>query len=301
MQETSAARPVRLADTGALLIVILLVVDSLHFVFARMLLPLMPPAVSALYIMAVGTVEVAVFGLFRKRIHLATLMRQRWFFLAIGFLVAVSTILNYVAVEFIDPGTASLLGKTSLLFGLGIGMVWLRERLTRTQAGGALLALAGVGVITFQPGDYLSRGALMVLASAFLYAIHAALTKRYGSEIDFVDFFFFRLLCTTGFMLLLVAGSQPLVWPTPPVLALLILVGTVDVVISRTIYYAVLRRMSVSLLSIVLTLSPVAAAAWSLVLFGVWPTSQQLLGGAAVLLGVGVVAVAQAANIEDRR
>src|SRR5262245_39623371 len=213
MQETSAVRPVRLADTGALLIVILLVVDSLHFVFARMLLPLMPPAVSALYIMAVGTVEVALFGLFGKRIHLATLMRQRWFFLAIGFLVAVSTTLNYVAVEFIDPGTASLLGKTSLLFGLGIGMVWLRERLTRAQVGGAVLALAGVGVITFQPGDYLSRGALMVLASAFLYAIHAALTKRYGGEIDFVDFFFFRLLCTTGFVLLMVVGSQPLVWP----------------------------------------------------------------------------------------
>jgi O-acetylserine/cysteine efflux transporter len=285
-----------MADTRPLLIVALLIVDSLHFVFARMLISFVPPAVGALYVLAIGTALVGLFGLVRRRIHLSALARQPWLFLSIGFCVATSTALNYAAVAFIDPGTASLLGQMSLVFGLGIGLVWLRERMTPAQAGGALLALGGVAIITFQPGDYLSQGALMVLASALLYAIHAAIAKRYGAQVDFVDFFFFRLLCTTAFLLLFVVGSQSLVWPAPPALALLALAGTVDVVVSRTLYYVLLRRMPVSLLSIVLTLSPAVAIGWSLLLFAAWPTPRQLLGGAAVLLGVAVATLARSAR-----
>jgi drug/metabolite transporter (DMT)-like permease len=52
----------------------------------------------------------------------------------------------------------------------------------------------------------------------------------------------------------------------------------------------------VSLLSIVLTLSPVAAIGWSLLLFTTWPTPRQLLGGVAVLLGVGIVTIARSGS-----
>ena len=136
----------------------------------------------------------------------------------------------------------------------------------------------------------------MVLGSAFLYALHAAITKRYGGQIDFVDFFFFRLLCTTAFLLLFVVSRQALVWPGANAWWVLILVGTVDVVVSRTIYYVLLRRLSVSLLAIVLTLSPVATIGWSLLLFSTWPTPRELLGGIAVLLGVGIVTIVRSGS-----
>jgi O-acetylserine/cysteine efflux transporter len=295
MHEISTPRPAPLTASTAPLIGVLLIVDSLHFVFARLLLPLLPPLTAALFVLAIGTAEVGLFGMLRRRIDLATFVRRRWFFLSIGFCVAASTALNYTAVAFIDPGTASLLAKAQIAFTLSIGIIWLRDRLTRTQGAGTLLALFGVAIISFQPGDYLSPGALMVLASAFLYALHAAITKRYGGQIDFVDFFFFRLLCTTAFLLLFVVSRQALVWPGANAWWVL-LVGTIDVVVSRTIYYVLLRRLSVSLLSIVLTLSPVATIGWSLLLFSTWPTPRQLLGGAAVLLGVGIVTIARSAS-----
>ena len=296
MHEISTPRPVRLTASTAPLIGALLIVDSLHFVFARILLPLVPPLTAALFVLAIGTAEVGLFSMLHRRIDLAAFVRRRWFFLSIGFCVAASTALNYTAVAFIDPGTASLLAKAEIAFTLSIGIVWLQDRLTRAQGAGALLALFGVGMITFQPGDYLSPGALMVLGSAFLYALHAAITKRYGGQIDFVDFFFFRLLCTTAFLLLFVVGRQALVWPGASAWWVLILVGTIDVVVSRTIYYVLLRRLSVSLLSIVLTLSPVATIGWSLLLFTTWPTPRQLLGGVAVLLGVCIVTIARSAS-----
>ena len=48
-----------------------------------------------------------------------------------------------------------------------------------------------------------------------------------------------------------------------------------------------------SIHSIVLTLSPVAAVLWSLLLFDTLPTLQQFLGGAAVILGVLIVTIRQ--------
>ena len=104
-----------------------------------------------------------------------------------------------------------------------------------------------------------------------------------------MDFFFFRLLCTTGFLFLFSLGRRALVWPNGPAWLLLTLAGTLDVVISRALYYAALRRSTLSMFNVVLTLSPVITVVWSLLLFGTTPSLQQLLGGVAVLLGVLIV------------
>jgi drug/metabolite transporter (DMT)-like permease len=289
MPNLSKAEASRPAKAGFLLVAALLMVDSLHFVSARLLLPHISPSVSAMYVLGIGTIEVGLFGLMQKRLQVGILHKHLWLFLIIGFLVATNTNINYEAVAFIDPGTASLLAKTSILFGLGFGLFWLREKLTLAQLAGALVAATGVFVISFQPGDYMRLGSLLVVGSAWMYALHAAIVKRYGGGIEFLNFFFFRLLCTTGFLFLFALGRRALVWPSATAWWWLILVGTVNVVIGRTLYYAALRRLRMSVLSIVLTLTPVVATLWSLVLFDVVPTSQQLLGGSAVILGVLVV------------
>ncbi len=52
-----------------LLVAGLLLVDSTYFVFARLLLPHLPPATGAMYMLAVGAIEIAL--LMRGRIDLA--------------------------------------------------------------------------------------------------------------------------------------------------------------------------------------------------------------------------------------
>ena len=294
MINPSSNIPIAPIQNRFLLIAALTLVDSLHFVFARLLLPYISPSVSAMYVLAFATLEVGIFGVLSKTINVMSMRRNPVFFLIIGFLVAASTNINYEAVAFIDPGTASLLSQTSIIFGLVLGLFWLRDKLSRNQLFGAIIAILGVLIITFQPGDYLRLGSLMVLMSSFLYALHTAITKRYGSDIKFVDFFFFRLLCTTLFLFIFSLGRQQLALPSWKALILLILVGTVDVVISRTLFYVALRRMDMSIHAIILTLSPVATVLWSLLLFSTFPTWGQIIGGAAVLLGVLIVTLNQA-------
>ena len=99
--------------------------------------------------------------------------------------------------NFIDPGTGSMISKLSVLISIGLGVIWLGERLTRRQFFGAILAVTGVIIITFQPGEYLRLGSLMVLAATVMYAFHTAIVKRNGGRIDLLNFFFMRLLAAT--------------------------------------------------------------------------------------------------------
>jgi drug/metabolite transporter (DMT)-like permease len=159
--------------------------------------------------------------------------------------------------------------------------------------GGALVAVVGLLFLSFQPGDYFRLGALMVLGASFMYAMHTAVVKRYGGDIEFVEFLFFRLLLTTLFLLLFGTARQQLLWPDVRAWPWLILVGVVDVAASRTLYYIALRRIPLSLHTIVLAISPVAAVAWSILLFGTAVTLQQVAGGAAVIVGVLIVTLSQ--------
>jgi drug/metabolite transporter (DMT)-like permease len=279
----------RLAESAPLLVIALLAVDGLHFVFARALHDYLPPITSVLYVLGIATVLVTIFAAYRGRLRWDTFRRHAGFFLAIGAVVAISTTVNYTAVAYVDPGAASLLSQTSILFGLAFGLIWLKERLVRAQWLGAAVALMGVGIVTFQPGDYFRFGSLLILGSSILYAFHAALVKRYGGEIDLLEFFLWRLASTSGFLLLAAIAQGALVWPSGRAWLLLLLTGLVDVVISRTLYYAALRRLNISIHSLVLTLSPVVAVAWSVALSMSQLTAQGVLGGLVTVIGIALV------------
>ena len=268
---------------------VLLLVDSFHYIFARLLLPHLHPTASAFYVLAVGTAEVGVFALAVRKLHWRPALRHFWFFASIGFLIAGSTVLSYGSVAFLDPGTAAMLGKTGIIFSLALSVVWLRERLSTVQLLGAALAVVGVALIAYHPGDVIQIGSLLVLVSAFMYSLHAAIVKRHGQDIEFLDFFFYRLLSTTGFLLLFTAAAGHLAWPAGNVWPLLLVTGSVDVVISRTLYYITLRMFPMGIHTIILTLSPVVAIVVAFFLFGTFPGVQELIGGAAILAGVMIV------------
>ena len=239
----------------------------------------------------IAVVELAIFA--RGRIDFRVLAKHRWFFLVIGLLVGVNTNMGFLAARYVEPGTASLLSRTSIIFGLGLGILWLGERLTRVQTAGALLAIAGTIVITLQPGDHLRAGSLIVVIATFLYALHSAVVKRYGSDMPFLEFFFFRLAATASVLFMLGGVQGQLVWPSGTAWLILLLAATVNVVVSRGLYYLALRRLDMSVLTIALTLSPVVTWLWAIPLFGGWPTITDMAGGLAILAGVIIVSASR--------
>lgn len=283
----------------AVFLFILLLVDSLHFVWAKLIHPLVPPSVSPFYVLAIATVEVGIYGMITKKLNWKILKDYFWFFATIGFLIGISTNINYEAIALVDPGTASLLAQTGTVWGLILGIFWLKDKLAPLQIGGALAAIIGLIVINYQMGEYLQIGALLILISTFSYALHTAITKRYGSNIEFFNFFFYRVLFTTLALFLFSSVRGGLVLPqNGKAWLFLFLAGTTDVVISRTLYYLALRRLKLSIHTIILTLSPVVAISWAYILFGTLPNTQQLIGGGIILLGVALVNLGYRKTIE---
>jgi drug/metabolite transporter (DMT)-like permease len=289
MQKTLVTDANRVEAGQLPLLVLVLLFDSMHFIFARLLLPYVSPDVSAMYVMGVATVQVGIYGWLTGQLRL-TALRDHWrFFLIIGVLVGVSTHLGFIAVGYIDVGTAAMLNKISTVFSVAFGLFWLHERFTPVQLLGTAIAIVGSFVIAYQPDAQLQWGALLILVGSFCYSLHFAVVKRHGETMDFLNFFFYRVFSTTLVLFLSAAGRQVLAWPSFNGWLVILLAGTLDVTISRILYYLALRRLNMSLLSVITTLSPVAAILWAVLLFGTMPTGQQLLGGAAILVGVLVV------------
>jgi drug/metabolite transporter (DMT)-like permease len=290
MQQSIPSDVRRATDQGWLLISLMLLVDSVHFIFARLLLPYISPDVSAMYVQGVGTLLFGLYAVATGQLNWAILRRHFWFFLAIGALIGISTNMSYTAIAFIDPGTASMLGKVSTIFSLAFGVFWLHEHFTLRQWVGSAVAILGSVAIAFQPGgDLLRFGSLLILGGTLLYALHTALVKRYSGQIDFINFFFFRVFATTAVLFFVAAGRGVLVWPQADAWRIVILTAVVDIIISRVLFYVALRRLNMSIHTILLTLSPVATILWSWLLFAALPGPQQLIGGAAVLAGVMLV------------
>lgn len=289
----SSAKTKRIMDSGTAVIIILLLVDSLHYIFARLLLPYLPATTASFYYMGIATLQVAIFAAVRRQIQWRIFWDNARFFVIIGFLIASSTAMSYAAINYLDPGTASMINRVNTLFALGFGILWLKETLVRGQKIGTLIAVIGVFVIAFQPGEASSQlwlGTLLVLGSSFTYALHSAIVKREGGGLDFTNFFLFRMITSTLFLLLFTLVRREMVWPTGQYVWLILLVtATVNVVIGRGLFYVALRRLDLSVLTIILTLSPVITILWSWSLFDVWPTWQGLLGGTAVIAGVILV------------
>ena len=289
MQKILTSPPAQIEAGQLPMLALLLLFDSMHFIFARLLLPYVSPNVSAMYVMIVATIQVGIYGVATGQLGLAALRNHWRFFLIIGLLIGISTHLGFIAIGFIDVGTAAMLNQISTVFSVGFGLFWLREHFSPIQLLGTGIAILGSFVIAYQPDARLQWGALLIIVGSFCYSLHFAIVKRHGSQIDFVNFFFYRILSTALLLFLSAAGRQVLSWPSLQGWLVILVTATVDVTISRIFYYLALRRLNMSLLSVISTLSPVAAIVWAVLLFGTLPTGQQLLGGLAILVGVLVV------------
>ena len=280
-------------QTWAVLIAMLLI-DSFHLIFGRMLTNLMSPFVSALFLMLVATVEVGAVLAWRRAIDWRVFWHNRWFFLAIGGLVAGSTVMNYTAVTLIDPGTASILGRFATVVTLALSYFWLKESLSRQELLGAALCVVGAVTITFQPGDLFRTGSLLVIGALSFYSLHIAIVKRYGDNLDFGNFFLYRVATTAAFLALFTLTSGNAALPPSGQAWLVVLIAAkIDVVISRLLYYWALRQMRLGIHTILLTMTPVLTIIWSILFFEESPTLQGLIGGAIVMAGILLVAIAQ--------
>jgi drug/metabolite transporter (DMT)-like permease len=114
-----------------------------------------------------------------------------------AFNVAAWNVLAVYGVTFMESGRAAILAYTFPVWGVLLGVWFLREPLTGKRLGGVLLGLLGMLLLLGEEIRAVGRsptGALLLIASAISWAVSTAIMKRWPVKLPTTSFTGWQML-----------------------------------------------------------------------------------------------------------
>jgi len=253
-----------------------------------------PPFLAAGLRFLVSTAVVGV-ALAARRTPIALTRDDRICVLSLGVLIFwLNYALVYWAELHISSGLTAVLFSTMPLVTALLSAFWTRsETLNARKIAGIVIGMAGTAIL-FWPRERLSAMQVLGMASALggslASAANLVVVKRHGSRSDpFVLNFLGMAIGTVCLLLMSVVFERwdAVVWTTTNVLALayLSLFGSV---VAFSAYYALIKRMEATMVSLSTLVIPIVALALGRAFLGEEVTPAAVAGIVTVLAGVAV-------------
>lgn len=211
--------------------------------------------------------------------------------IAAGFF-AIGSSAYILALQLASVAAVSCLGATSGLFAAVLARVWLGERTRPVFYLATLVSLAGVAVIAFSERDASVSGlagSLVALVMALCFAGQTVALRRYRSQGMEPAMVAGGL---ASFLVVLLFGTlAPIAGST---LALLFLMGAVQLALPMVLYMRGARHVSATQMVLITMLDAVLNPLWVWMVFGEVPAAGVFWGGALILGAIGATAVRQA-------
>jgi drug/metabolite transporter (DMT)-like permease len=224
--------------------------------------------------------------------HFKAIMRNLRRVALVGFVTAVAALFYAYGILVSGPTTAIFLLQFSTVFTILFGFAVLKERFTRLELVSVLVAVVGVFVLAY--GDLAVQvvSTVVLLGASLLNASASLLSKVYVKKINPVALAggnsFFVLLFIFSYALLL--GRLNTAFPSS-VLVYAVLGAVTGVVVSFILLYKALEVYDVSKVATIMTAQPFLTAVWSFVLLSLVPSTNQLMGGVLIVIGVVVLSL----------
>jgi len=269
------------------------------WLFIKIGLEDIPPFTFAGIRFIVAFVVLGVFVL-SKRPELPKAGRDWWIIAGTGMLgVAGSYGFVYWGEQYISSGLTALLFAGFPLFGILVAhFVLAEERLTFLKGFGAIVGLAGVGVLFSDQLDSAGAlafwGSLAIVAGAFTAACGDVSVKRWGGHID-------PLILACGHMAMgavpltsigLIREGSPLshAW-TPRAILSLVYLAVVGSAIAFVLFFWLLQQVEAGQTMMIGLVTPLIAVMVGVVVLGEPLTWRIAVGGGAILAGVSLALV----------
>ncbi|MDQ3918711.1 MAG: EamA family transporter [Acidobacteriota bacterium] len=252
-----------------------------------------------------------LFGIVAARRMRVPRTAREWTLIAVTGVLAFT--LNYGLLfwgeQHVSSGLAALLQATIPVFGMLIAHAYLPgERLTTARMAGALLGVAGVGLIfsnQMEAGGALAAwGSAAIVAGAACVAYANVLVKARGGAFDPAVLAAGQMLC--GLVPLLAFGlafeGNPFKfrWTTLAVVSLLYLT-LVGSVAAFLLYYWLVRRIDVTKTMLIPLVTPLAAVVLGVLVLGESLTWRTLAGGALIMAGIALVVLRGRREVRGQR
>lgn len=195
------------------------------------------------------------------------------------------------SLERVEPAITSVVLQTQVILVGLLELILLRTRPTLALIIGSVLALAGFLVMR-APWEAAAAadpaGVAWALLAASSFALMLVLTRRVIERIDAVTVNALRLWLATAAMavwpgaVVAVAAFDLRLW------LLCAAAAACGLTISRLLLMQAVRYITATETKLVGLIAPLFALGLGVAFFGVWPTGQELLGGAVILGGVAL-------------
>ncbi len=233
-----------------------------QYVISKIALRTVPPVtlLALRYLVSVP----ALFIVLRLRHALTPVKKGDWPILfAIGFTgYFASFCLQMLGINRLTGSVSSLLGAMNPIFIPILAALFLHERITPAKIACVALSMAGVVVIVGVDGTVDASGALLMLASVFLWSTASIIIRRVSGRYDPMQIALIAILCAlplTGGWSLIELQSAPCSFTLESVLAVLYM-GVLGTAVTHSLWNYSLRVMDASFCSMFYPMQPLVSS-----------------------------------------
>lgn len=274
---------------------------SASFINIKVVIDVLPPVYCAMMRVLVSLVCLGIlFSFMRKKFLLYS--EGVWRIWLTGlFTQALPFALLFSGERFVAPALASILNSTVSLWALLIGACVFRDTTNWTpmKIAGLLLGFAGITIIfapSIHQGNNDAIGIIAIMGMAIAYAIGGLINQHIifaKMKVNFETNLFQQHVSSVLVLLVATLLLEP--WPALQIvfnlkvmLAFLYL-GLVATALAWIIYFYLIREWGAVRTASVMYIVPVLAITWDLVFLHLVPTTAELIGAAAILMGVVLI------------
>lgn len=267
-----------------------------QYVISKIALRTVPPVtlLALRYLVSVP----ALFIVLRLRHALTPVKKGDWPILfAIGFTgYFASFCLQMLGINRLTGSVSSLLGAMNPIFIPILAAFFLHERITPAKIACVVLSMAGVVVIVGVDGTVDASGALLMLASVFLWSTASIIIRRVSGRYDPMQIALIAILCAlplTGGWSLIELQSAPCSFTLESVLAVLYM-GVLGTAVTHSLWNYSLRVMDASFCSMFYPMQPLVSSILGVLFLHEAVTPGFVIG--ALMICCGIVATVTSAK-----
>jgi drug/metabolite transporter (DMT)-like permease len=234
------------------------------------------------------------FGVFRKAACFKNIL-DNWHKIALmSLLSAAGSLLFTYGIFLYGPVNAAFLVQFTAVFTIIFGLAFFKERFTRLEAVGVLVAVAGVFVLAYGDLTLEIASTLVLLCAALFFASANTLSKVYVKSMNPLALAGGSSMFVFLFVLVYAVLAGRLETAFPAVTLVYGFLGSITgVVLSFILFFKALEVFEVSKAATIRTMEPFLTAIFSFAILALTPKANQLLGGVLIVIGVVVLSLAK--------
>ena len=210
----------------------------------------------------------------------------------IGFINSISAIFWSYGILYGSSTSVAFIYRLQIIFTVILGLVFLKERLSKFEWFGILLAIIGTFIMIYQGEKIFGVGSMIALGGVIFSSIMVFLAKVYVKTINPISLAYSRSFFLLFFILIYALSFGELNFNVPINVYSLTFVSAISgAFLGFILFYKALSFYELSKASVIASIEPFFATLLIFIFLGLSPTINQIVGGILIVTGVVIVSL----------